>query len=220
MQTKEMLNKLIPTLSTKDIGDYALSLMDDLKLKHLPVVGESGMYSFLLSEKDIFQMTSTASPIIESGVFAPCIQENTSIIDILHVMAKDKLSLLPVIDSEGRYLGAVTTEQLVEKLDEITHAGISGSIIALSLNAMDYSLSQIANLAESNHVQIRTLFTFPVQQTNQLTILLKTDAEDASSFLRSLERFNYQVLYYSQNGGLVDEIMKKRLDELMYYLEM
>ena len=214
-----MLNKLIPVLSTMDTGYYALSLMDELKLKHLPVV-DAGIYSFLLSEKDIFQLPTTRSAIAKVGVFAPCVQENTSIIDVLHVMAKDKLSLLPVIDPDGKYLGAITIDILIEKLNEITNTGINGSIIALAIDSLDYNLSHIAGLAESNNAVILTLFTFPIPQTNQLTVLLKTNLEDASPLLRSLERFNYHVLYYSQKEGMVDEIMKKRLDEFMFYLEI
>jgi len=219
MLTKEMLNKQIPVLKPKDTGDYGLSLMEEVKLRHLPVV-ERKKYSFLLSEKDVFRMGNTANPIEGQSVFAPCAYENTAVIDVLHVMSKDKLSVLPVIDQEGDYLGCVTLESLVDKLAEISNAGAHGSIVAIEINSLDYDLSNIARLAESNHARIITLFTFPVPQTDKLTMLVKIDLEDASPFLRSLERFNYHVLYYSQKEGLVDEILKKRLDELMFYLKM
>lgn len=219
MLTKEMLNKQIPVLHPNDTGHHALSLMEDLKLKHLPVVNEK-TYSFLLSEKDIFRMNDPHEPVANLSVFSPCAYENTAVIDVLHFVAKDKLSLLPVIDQEGNYIGVVTLEGLLEKLDEISNAGIHGSIIAIEINSLDYDLSGLVRLAESNNAKIITLFSFPVPQTDKLTTLIKIDLEDASPFLRSLERFNYHVLYYSQKEGLVDEILKKRLDELMFYLKM
>lgn len=219
MLTKEMLNKQISALNPKNTGHYALSVMEDLKLKHLPVVS-SNKYSFLLSEKDIFSMDNPGSPIDKASVFSPYAHENTAIIDVLHLMAKDKLSVLPVVGQEGDYLGAVTLDTLAWKLDEISNGGLSGSIIAIEVNSTDYDLSGIARLAESNNAKIVTLFTFPSSGTDRLTVLIKIDLEDASPLLRSLERFNYHVLYYSQKDGLVDEILKKRLDELMFYLKI
>lgn len=219
MLTKEMLDKQITVLNPKDTGHYALSVMEDLKLKHLPVVN-SNQYSFLLSEKDIFRMEDSGMSIENISVFSPYAYENTAIIDVLHLMSKDKLSVLPVVGQEGEYIGVVTLDTLVGKLDEISNAGLQGSIIAIEVNPVDYDLSGIVRLAESNNAKIITLFTFPVSETDKLTILLKIDMEDASPFLRSLERFNYHVLYFSQKDGLVDEILKKRLDELMFYLKI
>jgi len=59
-----------------------------------------------------------------------------------------------------------------------------------------------------------------VKATAKLIILLKIDLEDASPVLRSLERFNFNVLYCFQKKGLTNDIMKNRLEELMYYIEM
>ncbi len=214
-----MSTKQIPALKSTDTGNYALSLMEDLKIKHLPVV-DKGVYTFLLSEKDIFQMEDPAETIANISFFAPCVAENNHIIEVLHIFSKDKLTLLPVIDDKGMYLGSITTSTLIEKLDEITNAGTNGSMIALEINLLDYDLSNITRLAESNNARILTVLTSPIAQTDKSIMLLRIDLEDASPFLRSLERFNYHVLYYAQKDGLVDEILKKRLDELMYYLKM
>ncbi len=219
MLTKEIINKQIPTLKSTDTGEYALSLMEDLKTKHLPV-NDNGTYSFLLSEKDIFQMGNTENTIAGLSIFAPCVSLNSPLLDALHIIAKDKLSLLPVINEEGIYLGAITLDLLIEKMDDITNAGSHGSIIAIEINTLDYDFSNIARLAESNNAKILSLFTYPVPDTDKMTILLKIDLEDASPLLRSLERFNFHVIYYSQKDGIVDEILKKRLDELLFYLKM
>ncbi len=219
MLTKEILNREIPALKSSDTGNYALSVMEDLKIAHLPVV-DSGTYSYLVSDKDIFQMEDPENTIASLSIFAPCVQESTLLTEVLHIFAKDRLTLLPVIDEKGTYKGSVTTDALIGKLDEITNGGNPGSLIVLEINSLDYDLSNIARLAESNHARILTLFTYPVSLTDKLTMVLKIDLEDASPFLRSLERFNYHILYYFQKDGLVDEILKKRLDELMYYLKM
>jgi CBS domain-containing protein len=219
MLIKEFTNKNVPVLKPVDTGSYALSMMEDLKLRHLPVV-EAGKYLFLLADKDIFQMEYMEDAIRNLSVFSPYVKKNSHIIDALHIFSGHKLSILPVVDNEGNYLSCLTSSKLIEKMDEISNAGSVGSIIAIEINPLDYDLSNIARLAESNDTRIQTLFTYPDPETEKLTMLLKVDREDASAFLRSLERFDYRVIYYSHKDGLVDDVLMKRLDELMYYLKM
>jgi len=109
---------------------------------------------------------------------------------------------------------------LVEKFTEITGADSNGALIAIELNPQDYDLSNIARLVESNNSKILGLFSYPVKETGKLVVMLKIDSEDASAVLRSLERFDYSVIYHFQEHGLTDEIQRERLEELMYYLQM
>ena len=41
MLVKDFITKEIPVLKSFDTGEYALTLMDDYKLKHLPVVSDN-----------------------------------------------------------------------------------------------------------------------------------------------------------------------------------
>ncbi len=219
MLSKEILTKELPMLKLTDTGSYSHSLMEEYKLKHLPVTS-NGAYIFLLTEKDIFFMENTNDPIENISVFAPCVGEESHILEVLRIFANEKLTLLPVVDEQGNYVGGITSEKLIEKLDEMINSSSQGSMIALEINQYDYDLSNIARLVESNDAKIMTLFNYPIKETNKQLVLIKIDLEDTSAVLRSLERFNYQVLYYQQKGGIVDDVLRKRLDELMYYLKM
>jgi CBS domain-containing protein len=219
MLSKEFLTKQIPLLKPVDSGSFALSLMEDYKLKHLPVI-QDGKYMFLLSEKDIFLMSDIEDPVSNTSIFAPCIGEGTPLLEVLRIMSKDKLTVLPVVDQSGMYVGAVTLYILTEKLSEMTNCAINGSLVAIETNYQDYDLSNIVHLAESNNAKILNLYTYPNEVTGKMVVLLKLDLDDASAVLRSLERFNYRILYYFQKEELMDDTLKRRLDELMYYLEM
>ncbi len=219
MLSKEFTIKQIPVLKTTDKGKYALSLMEEYKLKHLPLV-EDGKYICLLSEKDIFLMDNTNDTIKGLSIYAPYIGQETHILEALRIMGNDNLTLLPVVDEEGIFEGAVTLSVLIEKLSEITNAGSNGAIITLEVNPQDYDLSNIIRTVESNNVKVLSSFSYPLQETAKLIVVLKIDSEDASAVLRTFERFNYTVLYYFQKSGLSDDTQRKRLDELMYYLQM
>lgn len=219
MFSKEFLTDQIPVLSVEDTGSFALSQLEDIKLKHLPVLNDN-KYAFLISEKDIFSMKNPEKPIKGLSIFAPMVSEKTSILDILRIIDQYRLTLLPVVNSEGDYKGVITLSNLLEKLGELSNVSRDGAIISLELNPQDYTLSHIVHLVEQNNAKILTLFSYVEEKTSKVILILKIDLEDASNVVRSLERFNYPVKYYAQKQMLCEETMRNRLDELMYYLEL
>jgi CBS domain-containing protein len=219
MFSKELLTNEIPVLNLRDTGSFALSQMEDCKLKHLPVVNER-KYLFLISEKDIFGMENPDDSVENRSRYAPCVSENTCILEVLQIVNHNRLTVLPVVNSKGEYLGSIPLDGLLEKLGELCNTWCKGALIALELNPQDYSLSQMIHLVEQNNAKVLNVFSFIEEKTNKQIVLLKIDLEDASYVLRSLERFNYSVRYYSQKQMLTDDIMRSRLNELMFYLEL
>ena len=219
MFSKEFLINEIPTLNLSHTGTFALSLMDDLNLKHLPVI-QGGKFAFLVSKKDIFDMENPNDMLDKMHFFTICANEETSILDIIRIVNKYHLTLLPIINSEGKYKGAITLDILMEKIGDLCNTRVNGAIIALELNPQDYYLSQIIHLIEQNEAKVLNFFSYIDEKTSKLILILKINLEDASNVLRSLERFNYPVKYYAQKEMLCDETLRNRLNELMYYLEL
>lgn len=206
-------------LNPGDSGLHAAALMDDLKLKHLPVV-ENGIYIYLLSERDIADMNKPEAGIENTCFHAPYLWEESSVLEALQVMSKDSLTLLPVVADNGEYAGAITLPVLIESLDEMSNTGSDGALIAVETNRQEFVLSQMIHLIEDNRAKVLSLFSYPDKETGRLILLIKIDLEDASPVIRSLERFNYPVKYYRQKQMFPDEILQKRVDELIHYIEL
>mgnify|MGYP000853079834 FL=1 len=94
------------------------------------------------------------------------------------------------------------------------------SLVVIEISLVDYTLTDIARIIESNNARIMNVFILPVADGNTLIISIKLNLLDISPVLMSLERFNYKVLHYEMKEGVVTETHKERLDELLYYLEM
>lgn len=218
MFCKEILVKEVPVLNPDDSGFHAAALMEDLKLKHLPVV-KDGVYVYLLSEKDI-DMKNLGERIENTCFYAPYVWEESSVVEALQVVSKDLLTLLPVITENGVYAGAVTLPVLAESLNEMSNTGLEGALVAVELNQPDYVLSQIIHLIEVNWAKVLSLFSYMEKETGKQILLFKINLEDASPVIRSLERFNYPVKYYRQKQMLPDEILQRRVDELIHYIEL
>lgn len=94
------------------------------------------------------------------------------------------------------------------------------SLVVIEISLVDYTLTDIARIVESNNARIMNVFILPVADGNTLIVSIKLNLLDISPVLMSLERFNYKVLHYEMKEGVVTETHKERLDELLYYLNM
>ena len=219
MLVKDFITKEIPVLKKYDTGEYALALMDDFKVKHLPLVNE-GVCQCLVAEKDILTMSDLSAVIDSSGLFSPTITDDANLHEALAMITRYGLSLLPVVDSQGAYLGSITRERLVDVLSDLCCADAAGSVIVLEVMPQDYSLADIARLVEANHAHVLNVLYSQEKETGRLLITIKIDLEDASPVIRSFERFNYTVRYHFMEKGLVDDMLSQRMNELLYYMNM
>lgn len=219
MLVKDFITKELPVLKSFDTGEYALALMDDFKLKHLPLLSE-GIYRCLVSEKDLLAMPDPTATIGEPVLFAPSVLDNTHIHEALALITRYELTLLPVVGSEGEYLGAITRDKLIDILSELCNADVAGSVFVLELIPQDYSLTDIARIIESNNAHVLNLLSYTDKDSGRLHLIIKIDLEDASPVIRSFERFNYTVLYYFMEKGMVDDLLQQRMSELLHYMNI
>lgn len=94
------------------------------------------------------------------------------------------------------------------------------SMLIIEVPLIDYTLTDIARIVESNNAHVTNLFVLPIADGNTLLISIKLNLIDISPVLMSFERFNYKVIYYRMKEGMVTDTHKERLDELLYYLNM
>lgn len=219
MLVKDFITKEFPVLKSFDTGEYALALMDDFKLKHLPLLSEN-IYRCLVSEKDLLAMPNPAVTIGDPVLLSPSVQENTHVHEAMALITRYQLTLLPVVNPEGEYLGAITRDKLIDILSELCSAEAAGSVFVLEVMPQDYSLTDIARLIESNNAHVLNLLSYTDKDTGRLRLIIKIDLEDASPVIRSFERFNYTVLYYFMEKGMVDDLLQQRMEELVHYMNI
>ena len=109
---------------------------------------------------------------------------------------------------------------LMDTFDEESNMGNEGSWIVLEVDPADYILSQIAHLVEQNNAKVLHVFSCLEEDTSKQIVLLKINLKEASSVVRSLERFNYVVRYSTESPGIAYETMRNRANELICYLEL
>jgi acetoin utilization protein AcuB len=212
----QLLVKDVPVLRTEDDPQKALNLMDQAHLVHLPVV-DGDRFVGLVSEDELLDQEGEGSTLAPQLVKVSVLP-NIHVLDILKVAGERHLSVIPVVDHEDRYMGAITLNYLVEKLNEMQGGTQKGGIIVLEMWSQDYTLQQIARIVEENDGKILSTSVAPGED-GKIELHLKVNLSDLNPIIQSLERFNYQIKA-SYQERIYDEDLQRRYDELMRYLNI
>jgi|SRR5581483_1274485 len=220
MLAKDLISNEVPPLKVSDDGKKALEWMDDFKVSHLPVIDKTS-YVGLVSDTNILDMNSPTDNVgkLKRDFIKPFVFEYQHAYDVLKLYALLKISVIPVLDAKERYCGVVTHTQLLQYFSTLIAAQEPGSIIVLELNQRDYSLSQIAQIAESNGAKILSLFLTPRTDSTELDVTIKINLQSAAPVLQTFERYSYRIkASFSQSDN--NKNLQDRYDALMHYLNI
>ena len=213
---QQLLVKDVPVLQLQDDPQKALDLMDQAHLVHLPVV-EAGKFIGLVSEDELLDQEGSGNTLAPQLVQLSVLP-SVHILDILKVAGEHHLSVIPVVDHDNHYAGAITLNYLVEKLNEMQGGTQKGGIIVLEMWSQDYTLQQIARIVEENDGKILSTSVAP-GEGGKMELHLKVNLSDLNPIIQSLERFNYHIKASYQEREY-NEDLQRRYDELMRYLNI
>jgi predicted transcriptional regulator len=221
MVAKDLISEIIPTLKTSDLGQTALNWMEVFRVSHLPIVNNQDFLG-LISDADIYDMNQPEEPIGNHTLtlFKPYVDENQHIFEVIGLASRLKLSIVPVLDSQNHYIGVITTNDLIRHLAGISSMDQPGGIIVLELIERDYSLSQIAQIIESNNVKVLSMYITSPPESTKLEVTLKVNTGDLISIIRTFERYNYEVKTWVSTNDSMDRFYSERFDHLMKYLNV
>lgn len=214
-----LVNPDLPALTAQDDPVNALNLMDQFRVAHLPVV-ENGKFRGVISETELLSIDRIASEkenamkLVEVSV-----PPEEHILEILKVASEHHLTIIPVVDVEKKYMGAITLEKLVDSLSQYQSVNDPGAIVVLEINENDYHLSQIARIVEENDARILSLSVNTSPGSGKMELHLKINKEDINPILQSFERFGYNITASYQEPEYTED-MRTRYDELMRYLNI
>jgi acetoin utilization protein AcuB len=217
---KELISVHIPSMSFNDEAEKALTLMDENKVSHIPVV-DNGEYHGLISENEILDLDDIFLPLnqVRPILTRPSVKMYDYIYDILSVFSQNNITALPVLDDNGQYIGVIGQEELVKTLAKLTNAKEPGGVIVLGLNIRDYSMVQIAQIIESENAKILSSYTSTQDDSLKMDIVLKINKSDLSSILASFTRYDYEIKA-SFHESEYEEDLERRYNQFIKYLNI
>ena len=218
---KELISEIVPVLNTSDTGQKALNWMEVFRVSHLPIVNNQEFLG-LISDTDIYDINDPEQPIGNHrlSLIKPYVKLDQHIFEVMGIAARLKLSVIPVLDDKMVYKGVIMANDLIGKIAAMSSLTESGGIIVISLLQNDYSLSQIAQIIESNDARVLNLYITSPPDSTTMEVTVKINTTNLLPVIRTFERFGYEITYWHGDDDEMDRFYSDRYDSLMRYLDI
>ena len=220
MNAASLISDSIPPLKTSDSGERALNWMNEFHVKHLPIVNNEQLLG-VISEDDILEQPDPEEPLgsFQLSNLRPYVFETDHLYAVLKAAAEMQLTVVPVVDSDMKYLGMVTLQSLVNHFAHAASVTEPGGIIVLEINVRDYSVAEIARIVESTNTNILSLYTLPHPDSTKMEVVLKLNRTNLSDLIAAFERFEYHIAGFYEKADNND-YLKDRYDSFIKYLNI
>lgn len=221
MLADKLISDAIPSVRSDEIGRKALSHMDVYRVSHIPVV-DDGKYLGLVSDKLIYDLNLTDEPISKEVDKLNTTHAHISqhIFELAIVMYKLKISVLPVLDDDHYYVGAITLYDLARRFASLFSLQEMGGVLVIETNVNDYSVSQISQIIESNDVKILSFFIDRKPGLSAMDLIIKLNKVELSGVVQSLMRYDYNVKAVYQDESMLNDLYKDRYDQFMRFMNI
>ena len=214
----DYINNDFKALTTDETVLQASDLFDEAVFSHFPVL-ENDIFvgSISRNEVETFDLDKKIADYKYSfdRFFT---RENSILLDVLEVFSKNNSNIVPVLDDENKYLGYFEIEEIIKRFSETPFLSESGNIIVLRKEILDYSVSQIAQIIESNNGKLLGIYVSDSNNTF-IEITLKINIGDVNDIIQSFRRYNYEIISeHTQDDYLT--ILKENANYLEKYLSI
>lgn len=219
MIAQELVSQAMPSIKTSDTGDEVLNLMQIYHVRHLPIINHEHLLG-VLSEEDI--LIHDAADDIGSyrlSYLRPFVYAYDHVFEVMNKIGLYQLTLIPVVDEKERYIGSITLEDIIKYFSAQYNFTNPGSILVIDSARQDFSLSEIARIAESEDCEILSFYLHQTPEHNHLSATIKVNKQEIGGLKASLERFGYSISATYADIEYV-EGLKDRYDSLMSYLNV
>ncbi|MFV8356027.1 CBS domain-containing protein [Flavobacterium sp. XS1P32] len=194
------------------------NFFSDLHFSHFPVL-EDGVYIGSIATEDIETFDSDKK-IVDyrftlEGFFT---KTDTMWLDVLEVFAKNNTNLVPVLDENNSYVGYYEIEDIMKFFHETPFLQEPGGIIVVRKGVLDYSMSQITQIVESNNGKLLGLF-ISESSIDSIEITLKITLGAMNEIIQTFRRYNYEIISEHQEDNYINNL-KERSDYLDKYLNI
>ena len=221
MLAKDLVSDVIPALRTSDTGARALSWMEIFRISHLPIVNNQEFLG-LISDTDIYDLGMMDEPIgnHKLSLFSPYVMAGQHIYEVIEIASRLRLTVIPVLDDKKNYIGLIGQTDLLSQFATLAAVKEPGGLIILEMNHHDYSLSQIAQIVESNNARILSMYITNSEESTMMEVTIKINNSDLTSILKTFDRYNYHVKASFMDDENLDSFYRNRYEQFMRYLNI
>jgi len=220
MIAKELISETLIPVRTSDTGNSALLVMQDFNVHHLPVVNHQELLG-VISEEVILNHPLVddigSMEIIDGIAYA---QEEDHLFEVMRLLVRQRLSTIPIVDAEQKYLGTIHHMDLLFYFAETYSLSETGAIILMSMKKSDYSLADITRIIEAEGGRVLCTFVHTDDEHDSIKLSVKLSSDDTDRIIETLTRMGYEIEgNYSKEQEYLG-LYQDRYDSFLHYLNM
>jgi len=221
MIAKDLISDVVPVLRETDTGIQALNWMEIFRVSHLPIV-KGDEFLGLISDSDVYDLNKAEEPIggQKLSLFSPYVYENHHIYDVIEIISRLKLTVIPVLEDEKTYVGLITLNDLMQYIEQIFSVREPGGIIVLDLNSIDYSLSEISRIVEGNDAKILSLYVKSSTDSRKIELTIKINRTNLTSIIQTFLRYDYTIKTTYVRDDDMKDVLEDRYNSFMRFLNI
>lgn len=214
----DFINNSVKPLRTTDSIADAQDLFEEYPFSHFPVL-EEGVYIGCADAEDIELMDIDKTVNDSRYNFDRFFTRDTSIwLDVLEIFARNETNLVPVLDRNNKYLGFYEITDIIKFFHETPFLKEEGGIIVVQKGVLDYNLSEVSQIVESNNGRLLGMFiSYADMQKVQITV--KISLGGLNEIIQTFRRYNYEIISEHQEDAYLNTL-KDRSDYLDKYLNI
>ncbi len=220
MIAPNLISDSIKPLHLEDTGEEALIAMQEFNVSQMPVV-DGNSYVGLITMEDVIDMKHLSKQLKEfvQSFRKPFVKDSAHIFDVMKSAIEFNVRVVPVINDEHKYLGLISAESCLRAFAVLNSVKDAGGILELEIPLNNYSLSEVAQIAEDNEAEILCLYTNVNQPEKKVEITIKVNTTEVSALVAAFERYEYTVQAI-HNDVEYTEDLKDRYDSFMRYMNV
>ena len=219
MLANSLITPNYPTVDPDDKVLRALQLIDDFDILHIPVL-DHNIYLGTISKDDLLDANEDALvKTVMPTMSQKAIRQGEHFLAGLKLIAQNGLTIVPVVDAQQEWVGAITSADLLKALSQFTGAEEPGALIVLEMERKSYSFGEISRLIETNDAYIIQFNTVTEADTGLLIATIKINKTEISDILATFQRYEYSIRYFIGEEQYENEL-QYNYDHLMSYLKI
>ena len=217
-EINDYINNDYKAIESSETIENVQDFFSEVSYSHFPVV-EEGIYIGSIAADDIetFDLDKKIKEYRYTleGFYA---RKNMIWLDVLEVFAKNHSNVVPILDDANSYVGYYELEDIVKFFHETPFLKEQGGIIIIKTSLLNFSMSQITQIVESNNGKLLGLFVSDSDATT-VEITVKIALGGVNEIIQTFRRYNYEIISEHNDDNYLNNL-KERSEYLDKYLNI
>jgi predicted transcriptional regulator len=214
----DYINNDFKAIDSSDSVESVMNFFEESHFSHFPVI-ENGVYIGCISSEEVENFESNKK-ISDYRYALKGFYGRTTMfwIAVLEVFSRNNTTLIPVLDTENKYVGYYEITEVIQNFYETPFIKEQGGVIIVEKSILDFTMSQVVQIVESNEGSVLGMYVSNTTP-DKVQVTVKIALGGMNEILQSFRRYEYDIVSEHKEDVFLNDL-KDRSAYLEKYLSI